>query len=368
MRRLIQHFFKPGDLPRCFAAFERFAERRSGRTDHLHSGPDDRLFPFAKPGGRRDFLRLHHVKIRQIAHALVLWCAVIALLNCSQRQGLSGYKANIQTKEVVDEAGRKVTLPAKIERVISLAPNLTEIVYAVGGGGRLVGDTTFCDYPPEAKNVAKVGDTLQPSIERILALRPQLVLVSTASQLEAFTTQLKEQQIAVYITDPRDLEGVFRSILNVGDLLNESMGAAELVKQLRARTETVEHAVAGRPPVSVFFQLSGQPLYTAGRSSFVTNLIERAGGRSVTADVNEAWPRLSDEAALASRPEAIIVLSGGAMGGSANKNVAPALRNSPAVRNGRVYLIDGDLLARPGPRLVDGLEQIARALHPEAFK
>jgi iron complex transport system substrate-binding protein len=324
--------------------------------------------PFAKTGGRRDFLQLHHFKITQIARALVLVGAAIASLSCSQHQRPSDFSVNTQTREVVDEAGRKVTVPTKIERVISLAPNLTEIIYAVGGGGQLVGNTTFCNYPPEAKNVAKVGDTLQPSIERILALRPQLVLVSTASQLEAFTKQLNEQQIAVYITDPGDLEGVFRSILGVGDLLNQSAGAAELVKQLRTRTEAVEHAVAGRPAVSVFFQLSGQPLYTAGKSSFVTNLIERAGGRSVTADVNEAWPRLSNEAAVASRPEAIIMLSAESMGAAANTNVAAALRNSPAVKNGRLYVIDGELLTRPGPRLVDGLEQIARALHAEAFK
>jgi iron complex transport system substrate-binding protein len=309
------------------------------------------------------FLHLQHVTRKLIACAF-LW-ALVALPSCAPRQGPAELKT--QSRQFVDEAGRKVTLPATIDRVVSLAPNLTEIVYAVGAGDRLVGNTTFCNYPPQAKDVAKVGDTLQPSIERILALRPQLVLVSTASQLEAFATQLNEQHIAVYITDPRDLEGVFRSIMNVGDLLNKREGAGELVKQLRARTETVERAVAGRPAVSVFFQLSGQPLYTAGKTSFVTNLIERAGGRSVTADVNEAWPRLSDEAALASRPETIVMLSG-AMGGTANAQVASALRNSPAVKDGRVHVIDGDLLARPGPRLVDGLEQLARALHPEAFK
>jgi iron complex transport system substrate-binding protein len=114
--------------------------------------------------------------------------------------------------------------------------------------------------------------------------------------------------------------------------------------------------------------LSGQPLYTAGKSSFVTNLIERAGGRSVTADVAEAWPRLSDEAALASRPEAVIMVSADAMGSEANTRIAASLKTSPAVRNGRVYVIDGDLLTRPGPRLVDGLEQMAHALHPEVFK
>jgi iron complex transport system substrate-binding protein len=308
-----------------------------------------------------------HFKLRPPATAL-LFCVILVVCSCSRPTPSPTPETALATRDFIDEAGRKVTIPARIERFVSLAPNLTEIAYAIGAGDRLVGNTTFCDYPPEAKNVAKVGDTLQPSIERILTLRPQLVLVSTASQLEAFTKQLNEHQIAVYVTDPRDLEGVFRSILSVGDLLNEPVGAAELVKQLRARSEKVERAVAGLPRGSVFFQLSGQPLYTAGKNSFVTNLIERAGGRSVTSDINEAWPRVSDEAALASRPEAIIMLSGDTMGAAANTKVAAALRNSPAVRNGRVYLIDGDLLTRPGPRLVDGLEQIARALHPEVFK
>ncbi len=111
---------------------------QAARGYHLPFGPDDRLFPFAKPGGRRDFLQLHHLKPNQIARALVLSCAVIALLSCSQRQGPSEYKANLQTKEVVDEAGRKVTLPVKIERVISLAPNLTEIVYALPHSWKLL--------------------------------------------------------------------------------------------------------------------------------------------------------------------------------------------------------------------------------------
>ena len=314
------------------------------------------------------FLRyFSQFKLRQIAAALPL-CALLFVCSCSQSKLPPPSEATAATREFVDDAGRKVKLPAKIDRFVSLAPNLTEIAFAVGAGDRLVGDTTFCNYPEQARNVTKVGDTLQPSIERILALRPQLVLVSTASQLEAFTKQLNEHQIAVYITDPRDLEGVFHSIVSVGDILNQSAPAVELVKQLRARSEKVQQSVAGLRPVSVFFQLSPQPLYTAGKSSFVTNLIERAGGRSVTSDVNEAWPRLSDEAALASRPETIIMLSGDAMGTAANTKVAAALKNSPAVQNNRVYLINGDLLTRPGPRLVDGLEQMAHVLHPEAFK
>ena len=119
-------------------------------------------------------------------------------------------------------------------------------------------------------------------------------------------------------------------------------------------------------PVKVFYQLSAEPLYTAGGDSFVTDLIRRAGGLSVTADVPEAWPRFSQEAAVASRPEAIVLPTDGSMG-SANSEVAEGLKRSPAALSGKVYKINGDFLSRPGPRAVDGLEALARALHPAAF-
>ncbi len=269
-------------------------------------------------------------------------------------------------RQIQDEAGRTLHLPPRVERFISLAPNLTEIAYAIGAGDRLVGNTTFCDYPEDAKKVVKVGDTLQPSIERILALRPQVVLVSTASQLEAFTKQLDEHGIGVYVTDPHDLEGVFRSIEGLGAVLNQSERANQVVKQLRERAAAVTEQTKSARPVRVFYQLSAQPLYTAGRDSFVTDLIRRAGGMSVTADVPEAWPLYSQESAVAARPEAIVLPTGGSMG-AANADVAESLKRSPAVLAGKVYKINGDLLVRPGPRAVDGLEELARALHPEVF-
>ncbi|MGH9971431.1 MAG: ABC transporter substrate-binding protein [Pyrinomonadaceae bacterium] len=273
----------------------------------------------------------------------------------------------VDIRRVTDEAGRTVNVPAKIERYISLAPNLTEIGYAIGAGDRLVGNTTYCDYPEVAKKVQKVGDTLQPNIERILALRPQLVLVSTASQLESFTRTLDQHGIAVYVTDPKDLEAVFRSLENLGKLLNEQQHAEQLVAQLRGRANAVGESVKRSKQIRVFYQLSAEPLYTAGRDSFVTDLIRRAGGISVTADVPEAWPRYSQEAAVAARPEAIVLPTGGSMG-SANSGVAEGLKRSPAALSGKIYKINGDFLSRPGPRAVDGLEELARALHPEAFK
>jgi len=301
-----------------------------------------------------------------VLQTLAIALLIIFASSCSQQSNQKTV-LTVDVHEVTDEAGRIVQLPAHINRIVSLAPNLTEIVYAVGAGDRLVGDTVYCDYPAEAKHVTKIGDTTHPSIERIIALKPQIVLVSTASQLENFTRQLDEQKIAVYVTNPRSLEQIFHSIETLGDLFDQHNQAMTLAGDLRRRAQTVENAVAHTNPVKVFYQVSGEPLYTIGRDAYLTDLVKRAGGISVTGDVPTAFPRFSDEAALASRPEAIILPTGGSMG-TANSTVALALRNSPAVLNNRVFRINDDHLSRPGPRLVVGLEEIARALHPEAFK
>lgn len=312
---------------------------------------------------------LSSVNVR-LALAAVLLLGVLELTPGCHRRSTSPRDADIEVtdqREFIDEAGRKVRVPANVTRIVSLAPNLTEIVYAVGAGNRLVGDTEYCDYPAEAKRVAKIGDTMHPSIERIIALRPEVVLVSTASQLEAFTGQLDEQRIAVYVTNPRSLEEVFHSIETLGDLFSTRDQTTVIVADLRKRAGLLEAAIKPVKPLKVFYQVAGEPLYTIGREAYLTDLVRRAGGVSVTADVPGAFPRFSDEAALAARPEAIILPTGGSMG-SANSTVAPPLRNSPAVLNGRVYKINDDHLSRPGPRLLDGLEEMARALHPEAFK
>ena len=332
MRNL--RFSKPGDLP------ERFRSLLNTR---------------AKVFG----LLLSHFKKKTSWIALLL----VLLSACAGNQN----RSTNNTREITDDAGRRVSLPARVSRVISLAPNLTEIVFAVGAGDRLVGRTSYCDYPPQAKAVAEVGDTLHPSLERVISLQPQLVLISTASQLEVFTQQLQSQNIAVFVTDPHDLDGVFRSIQQVGEILGQQQQATLLVEKLRDRTKAVEDAVKQKAPVRVFYQLSSEPLYTAGHDAFVTDLMRRAGATSVTADVPGAWPKYSAESALAAKPAAIILPTGGSMG-AGNSTVAEALRQSPAVVDGRVYKINDDHLVRPGPRAVDGLEEMARALHPDVFK
>ena len=304
-----------------------------------------------------------------IAGKLVLIISVSLVLtfvaSCNRpTQNSSPAELLAPTHRVRDEAGREVKLPQRIDRIVSLAPNLTEVVYAVGAGDQLVGDTEYCDYPFQAKAVAKIGDTMHPSVERIIALKPQIVLVSTASQLEAFTKQLDQQQIAVYVTNPQSLDDIFSSIQTLGDLFGHHDASASIVADLRRRADAVEAVTKQTKPVKVFYQLSGEPLYTIGRESYLTDLVRRAGGISATADVPGAFPRFSDEAALEAKPEAIILPTGGSMG-TANATVASPLKNSPAVLSNRIYKINDDHLSRPGPRLIEGLEEMARALHPE---
>jgi iron complex transport system substrate-binding protein len=309
---------------------------------------------------------VRRIPINKLRFVLLFALVFVCVQGCTNTRN-SNSATTAARRTVIDDSGRSVSLAPEIVRVVSLAPNLTEIVFAIGAGNRLVGRTSYCDFPPEAKAVAEVGDTLHPSLERIVALKPQLVLVSTASQLEVFTKQLQEHDIAVFVTDPHDLEGVFRSIQQIGEIVGASDKAKQVVDALKARVTSVEEKVKGRTPVRVFYQLSDEPLYTAGKDSFVNDLLRRAGAISVTADVPGAWPKFSAEAALATKPEAIILPTGGSMGDN-NKIVADALKRSPAVLAGRVYKINDDHLVRPGPRAVDGLEETARALHPEAFK
>lgn len=270
---------------------------------------------------------------------------------------------NTNSREVVDDLGRKVKLPVKIQKAVSLAPNLTENIFAIGAGDRLVGVTTYCNYPSEADKIQKIGDTLNPNIETLIALKPDVVFVSTASQLEAFLNQLEKQNISVFVTNPSNIEGIYQSLLQLGDVLGENEKAKNLVESLKKRAADIEARTISAKDVKVFVQISKEPLFTVGKTSFITDIIGRAGGISVTENVTEAYPKFSKETALALQPEAIILSDS-----EDNKEPNDVFKNSPAMKNGKVFKINADLLSRPGPRTFDALEQIAKALHPESFE
>lgn len=262
-------------------------------------------------------------------------------------------------REITDDLGRRVKIPALVERAVSLAPNLTENIFAVGAGGKLVGVTSFCDYPQEAQKIQKIGDTINPNLETILALKPQIVFVSTASQIETFTKTLEQRGVVVFVTDPKDFTGILRNLRQLGDILGTQPTAEKLIADLQRRVKTVEETVKDEPKTKVFVQISKDQLYTVGRDSFITEIVERAGGESATKMVATAYPKLSKETALALNPDAIIL-------SESPDNTEPneVFKNSNAVKNNRVFRVDAAHLARPGPRVVDALEQMAKSLHP----
>lgn len=264
-------------------------------------------------------------------------------------------------RAIRDDLGNVVVVPERITRAVSLAPNLTEIIYAIGAGETLVGVTTYCDFPEDAKRVAKIGDTMKPNIETIIALKPDIVFVSTASQLETFTKTLGDQKISVVVSNPNSLDGIYKSIEMIGEVYRTPR-AAELIASMKNRVSTIENRVKDAPQPTVFVQLDGS-LYTIGRGSYLTDLISRAGGVSATGQLENAYLQLSKESALALDPE-IIILSDS----PDNPRPSDAFRNSRATRDSRVFRINADIMSRPGPRVVDALEKIAAVLHPELFK
>ncbi len=264
---------------------------------------------------------------------------------------------DVKTRTFTDDLGRPVQVPENVESVVSLAPNLTEIIFAVGAGTKLVGVTTFCNYPEDAKFIRKVSDTQKPNIESIIALKPQVVFVSTASQLEAFTKTLDEQNIRVFVTSPNTLDDIYNSIEKIGQIVGHVKQAENLVHNLKSRVAEARGPIMYNSLPRVFVQIDKNALYTVGGKSYITDLISRAGGVSATADLATAYPKISRETALAMNPDVIVISES-----EGNREPNEAFRNSPAVRNSRVYRINADLLSRPGPRVVDALEQITAKL------
>lgn len=274
--------------------------------------------------------------------------------------------AAAEIRLVQDQLGRPVKVPVPPQRLVTLAASLTEIVFALGQGHRLVGVEQFSNYPEAARALPKVGSYINPDVERVVALRPDLVLAIKDGNPYHSVARLEGLGLPVYAVDPRNLQGVIATVVEIGGLLGVDDVAAELAADLTRRWQRLLHLnnrLSQRP--RVFFQIGTTPIVAVGTQTFLNELITTAGGINLTAG-KIPYPRFSQEQVVALRPDIIVITS--MTRGEVFDKVKEGWRrwpSLPAVKENRIYLIDSDIVDRPSPRIFDGLEELFRLLHPE---
>lgn len=271
---------------------------------------------------------------------------------------------------LTDDAGRQVTLERRPERIVSLAPSNTEILFAIGAGDRVVGVDSFSDYPAEVQELPKVGGLTDTNYEQIVALEPDLAL--TIGGTEEQVAKLEELGIPVVVIQPATLDDVLDRILRIGELVDAQAGARRVVEDMRSRIEAVRQRVADIPEdqrVRVFYEVWNDPLMTVGPGGFIHDVIVAAGGINVAEGTGQPWPQISLEEVVRQDPQVIVVPA--SLKTSYEELKAKRRRGwegITAVEQGRVYAIDDAVISRPGPRLVEGLEQLARWFYPDRFQ
>jgi iron complex transport system substrate-binding protein len=272
-------------------------------------------------------------------------------------------------RTITDPTGRTAQVPVNAQRVVALAPSVTEIIYALGQEKRLVGVTRFSNFPPAAQQLPKVGSYIHLDVERIVALRPDLCIAVKDGNPIAVVEQLEALGLPVFAVHPVDLETVMDSVQAIGGLLSASPIAQYVVADMRQRIARVAtHVAQTQERPTVFFQIGISPIVSVGSNTFIHTLIELAGGTNVAAG-EAPYPRFSREQVIALAPE-VIVISSMARSAIFEQVKAewmqwPAI---PAVKRDAIFIAPPDLFDRPSPRLVDALELLARVIHPRLFE
>ncbi|HET6465865.1 MAG TPA: cobalamin-binding protein [Nitrospiria bacterium] len=265
---------------------------------------------------------------------------------------------------VTDDLGRSVRLVKSPDRIISLAPALTEILFSLGLKDRIVGVTDYCNYPPEALSKAKVGG-LNANIERVLSLKPDLVVGVAGSYQQDNLTRFERFHIPYFVVDPSSLEKIFETILVLGRIADAQKTAEEKVRQLRERLNWIRNGVRAASSPRLLYVVDKEPLISIGKGSYLNDLIRDAGGINIAGGLKKAYPMLSMEYVIQQDPQVIILaMDADRRLSDQEKGYWSRWSSLSAVRDGKIYKVDRDLLNRPGPRIMDGLEELARLLHP----
>ncbi|QNB01387.1 cobalamin-binding protein [Massilia sp. Se16.2.3] len=262
---------------------------------------------------------------------------------------------------VVDDTGRRVVLARPAARVISMAPHVTELVFAAGGGARIVGAMNHSDYPAQARRIPLVGSNSQIDLERVVALKPDLLIVWQSGNTARQIAQLQGLGIPVFYSEPRSFDAVESSLRRFGQLLGTEERAGAAAARFHAEVAGLRSRHAGRPPVTVFYQAWDAPLYTLNGEHIASEAIRLCGGRNIFADLKTIAPQVELEAVVASDPEAIV---GGKRYTPQDRGLSiwSPYRGMTAVRRDNLFTLDEELLTRPGPRVVEGAAALCARL------
>lgn len=266
---------------------------------------------------------------------------------------------------VKDDSGATVTLAAPAQRVVSLSPHATELLFAAGAGDKVVGVVAYSDYPEAARKLPRVGDNSALDLERILALKPDLLVVWMHGNSQRQVEALRQLKLPVFYSEPRHLTDLPAAIETLGTLTGTPAKAQASAEAFRARYEALRKQYSSRAPVSVFYQVWTQPLMTLNGTHMVSDVIRLCGGVNIFADEAPLVPRVSVEAVLAKRPEAMFTATPGATRSDKPLATLDSWRKwpqLPAVAHNNLFGIDGDLINRPGPRILDGARTMCEDL------
>ncbi len=287
-----------------------------------------------------------------LAAACLIAAAITAALLAQVRQPIT----------VIDDLGRTVTMNTPARRIVSLAPSITECLFEIGAGDQVAGVTDYCTAPEAARSKPRVGGMVNPSMEAIVNLQPDLVLISMEGNLKEDMLRLTGLQIPVFVTNPRTLQGIRTSIVQLGRLLGRETAAADVVRRMQAREDSLRAAV---PPakVDVLLAVSIRPLMVAGKGTFLHELLEAAGARNLGALARGTYPTLSREMVLRYDPSVLLLLSDTGADSATLRTMFAEWPHLSAVRSGRVHMLNADLFSRPGPRAEEGLALLITLLH-----
>lgn len=267
--------------------------------------------------------------------------------------------AGRESEEFTDAMQRKVAVPTSVKRIVSVAPSVTEMLFAIGLDEEIVGVTDFCDYPDAALEKPRIGGYHIPNVEAILSLSPDLVIATPDGYSKEKVKKL-ESVVPIFLVDPEEIDGMLKAMLTLGRVTGKDDAAKRVVEGLRMRVEAVRGKVALIPTEErpkVFYEIGRDPLITAGPGNFVDDLISAAGGINIASDAPANWPRYSVEAVIMKEPD-VIITAPHISSGENTTDTWQRYKTVPAVQNGRIYAVDPDILLRPGPRIVDGLEKL----------